>query len=1166
MRSLLLLFVLSASSVQGQGTLNFNNRLTTAGINAPVTYEGAGLLGPDYLGQLFLFDGASYEPVGSAVAFQSNVLLAGYVNGGVVTVSTVAPGQEATLVLRAWNASAGGDWLSASSSAGLVWGQSDSVTVRLGGGGSPPSLPANLDGLQGFGLSADSVAPVVVSQPAGAQVNEGGGVELGVTAAGLQPLFYQWLKDGVEIPGAIGSTLLLEAAGVADDGVYEVVVSNDYGSVTSVPALLTVMSPLRIYADGVEVVGNAGGVDEVWIALSGPHPSWSMYYTLDGSPVSSASIPYTGSFSVNSNVEIRVAAYSPDFAQIVEVNPLLVRMMRTQSISWGDISGLTYGDTVSLSAAASSGLPVSFRVISGPGVVSGAELSATGVGVVVLQATQAGSDTFVAVSMERSVEVGRAVQHLEFGSAGVLRYGDSGVSLSASSSAGLAPFSFSVVSGPGTVQGNQLTPTGVGEVVVRASQAGDTHYLPASVEQSLTVQKGVPTIDWDSVGTLYFPGDSVALGGASSSGLPVSFEVVSGPASVAGGQLSVMGAGSIVLRAVQDGNELWERVEIEQTVEVVGLTTLTIDAVLGGLVHVEPLKDYYLPTDVVRLTAEPGNGFAFGGWQGDAGGSVNPLELVMTQDLAVSSSFDDVAAPLIVLDSPVAGSTPDHIVKLSGLVEDNLEVVGAYWELDGVLQGDLNLSENHFGVLEVALRRGENRVRVVATDAAGNENAEEVLVSWNPLQTLRLVSPAAVQEGQKVIIPIELETQGDMGGMQFVVEYDEAYLKEPVVHWGWEVEGSDPLVSSDVPGRVQLEFDLSGASLPSGLVTLGNIEFWTRSVPHTLDTRLSGVVSAIVDAEGEAITTSVYTEPGDVTIDERVYLADNNANQRLDVGDSALIQSLVSGLAEMRSWDISRNDLTGDGVLDEADVLEVFRTVVGIHPQPGVDGGDPTVDNTIQMVLEADKKRLRTGETVTVEVKLEGVNGGDIFGASFRLDYDPQALWLVDVNSHVLATSLPLDVMGLWNVFPAESDYSLQSGTIAMAASSGTAWDLRDDLVATLTFEVQPGMAGAALWPMTLSSGEVAVAGFDTVLTAPSKLEFRGLAPEFHAGESALGEGVFQMVFEGADQHSYVVEAASSIQGPWVTISRGLTTEAAAIQFIEDAVGGSRFYRIRLVE
>jgi hypothetical protein len=127
-------------------------------------------------------------------------------------------------------------------------------------------------------------------------------------------------------------------------------------------------------------------------------------------------------------------------------------------------------------------------------------------------------------------------------------------------------------------------------------------------------------------------------------------------------------------------------------------------------------------------------------------------------------------------------------------------------------------------------------------------------------------------------------------------------------------------------------------------------------------------------------------------------------------------------------------------------------------------------------------------------------------------------------------------------------------------------WELLDGVVARLTFVVQPGMADAALWSVTLSGGEVAVASFDTVMTASSTLELRGLAPEFHPGENTVGGGLFQMVFEGADQHSYVVEAASSLNGPWFTISRNLTTEVDAIQFIDESVGPARFYRIRLIQ
>ena len=57
--------------------------------------------------------------------------------------------------------------------------------------------------------------------------------------------------------------------------------------------------------------------------------------------------------------------------------------------------------------------------------------------------------------------------------------------VTATSSSGLA-VSFNIVSGPATIDGNTITLTGaVGTVVVRASQAGDSEYNPATpVDQS----------------------------------------------------------------------------------------------------------------------------------------------------------------------------------------------------------------------------------------------------------------------------------------------------------------------------------------------------------------------------------------------------------------------------------------------------------------------------------------------------------------------------------------------------------------------------------------------------------------------------------------------------------------------------------------------------------
>jgi hypothetical protein len=66
----------------------------------------------------------------------------------------------------------------------------------------------------------------------------------------------------------------------------------------------------------------------------------------------------------------------------------------SQTISFGPLVNQTYGATVTLSATSTSDLPVSFAVKSGPATISGNVLTVTGVGTIVVEATQAGNGTY----------------------------------------------------------------------------------------------------------------------------------------------------------------------------------------------------------------------------------------------------------------------------------------------------------------------------------------------------------------------------------------------------------------------------------------------------------------------------------------------------------------------------------------------------------------------------------------------------------------------------------------------------------------------------------------------------------------------------------------------------------------------------------------------------
>lgn len=80
--------------------------------------------------------------------------------------------------------------------------------------------------------------PVITKQPSNQTINEGGNINLAITATGATG--YQWKKDGSDIPSATNATYSKSGALPADAGSYTCVVTGAGGSVTSSPATVTV--------------------------------------------------------------------------------------------------------------------------------------------------------------------------------------------------------------------------------------------------------------------------------------------------------------------------------------------------------------------------------------------------------------------------------------------------------------------------------------------------------------------------------------------------------------------------------------------------------------------------------------------------------------------------------------------------------------------------------------------------------------------------------------------------------------------------------------------------------------------------------------------------------------------------------------------------------------
>ncbi len=92
---------------------------------------------------------------------------------------------------------------------------------------------------------APAIAPtaLALSTSPSATVQAGAALSISATGMGQSPFSYQWLKDGVAIPGATAATFNLATTTTADTGSYSVVVSNTFGATTSGNVAITVSAP-----------------------------------------------------------------------------------------------------------------------------------------------------------------------------------------------------------------------------------------------------------------------------------------------------------------------------------------------------------------------------------------------------------------------------------------------------------------------------------------------------------------------------------------------------------------------------------------------------------------------------------------------------------------------------------------------------------------------------------------------------------------------------------------------------------------------------------------------------------------------------------------------------------------------------------------------------------
>jgi hypothetical protein len=247
---------------------------------------------------------------------------------------------------------------------------------------------------------------------------------------------------------------------------------------------------------------------------------------------------------------------------------------RIQTIAFGDIPDQTFGDDpFELLVSGNAGLPLNVEVVSGPGILADSFVTITGAGSIVIRASHPGNEQYFPVVAEKTIVVQKAQQTIQVTPVAAKTYGDAPFEIAASSSAGL-PIVFEIAAGPATVAGTTVTITGAGTISIRASQAGNENYESAVVEQIILVNKAAQTISFGAIAPK-LKNETVTLSANASTGLPVGFSIVAGPATLTGHSLKLNDEGLVTIQADQPGNDNYEAAPpVQQTILVLGLDYL----------------------------------------------------------------------------------------------------------------------------------------------------------------------------------------------------------------------------------------------------------------------------------------------------------------------------------------------------------------------------------------------------------------------------------------------------------------------------------------------------------------------------------------------------------------------------------------------------------------
>ncbi len=145
------------------------------------------------------------------------------------------------------------------------------TNIQAGYAGVYSCVLSNVYGESTNSATLTIVPLLITAQPTGRTVNGGVNTTFSVTVTGKLPVTYQWRFEGTNIANATNGSLTLNNVQMSQDGWYSVVASNQYGSVESTPAKLTVV-PFTVLTQPISRTVLAGTSTSFSVAVTGKSP------------------------------------------------------------------------------------------------------------------------------------------------------------------------------------------------------------------------------------------------------------------------------------------------------------------------------------------------------------------------------------------------------------------------------------------------------------------------------------------------------------------------------------------------------------------------------------------------------------------------------------------------------------------------------------------------------------------------------------------------------------------------------------------------------------------------------------------------------------------------------------------------------------------------------